>query len=425
MKTLEPFQLAGAKHLASNFHAALGDKRGLGKTVQALRAANMIGAKNGLVTTFASVRTNWYEHIEEEFGRVGDWHVVSYNYASDSGKRATLRDRYDVWLGDELQACKSTESKRSMAVLGPGGLASRGQYKWPLSGTFAPNHRPIEMFPMLKSLCPAFRDISYDEYTRKFCGAFFDGYKWNVKGAANLEEFKALLKGFLLERTYNEVYPDRKAPLITPIPVELSSADLFFVNSIEDEIGGREARLSSSFEQFSQLGDTSRLLRALGNAMRPHVTRFVDDLLAVEDKVVVFAHHSDVIDRLQHDFTERGCRPVVYEGGMSDRKKKEVVAQFQAPECRVFIGQRQAAGTGINGLQQVCSTMVLAEPSWVPGDTDQWIGRLDRIGQADPLVNAYVMYAKATLSAVVVGVHARKEAVGARLRPEASLLDLL
>lgn len=424
MKTLEPFQLAGAKHLASNFHAALGDKRGLGKTVQALRAANMVGAKSGLVTTFASVRTNWYEHIEEEFGRVGDWHVVSYNYASDSGKRRQLREKYDVWIGDELQACKSTESKRSMAVLGPGGLAARGTYKWPLSGTFAPNHRPVEMYPMLKSLCPAFRSVTWDEYTRKYCGAFYDGYKWNMKGAENIEEFKALLRGFLLERTYNEVYPNRLAPLVTPMPVTLSSSDLAFVNAIEDEIGGREARLSARFEDFSQLGDTSRLLRALGNAMVPHVTAFTEDLLAVEDKVVVFAHHSDVIDRLRVNLA--AYRPVVYEGGMSDRQKKDRVTLFQAPECRVFIGQRQAAGTGINGLQQVCSTMVLAEPSWVPGDTDQWIGRLDRIGQLDPLVNAYVMYAKATLSAVVVGVHGRKEAVGAKLQSKNdSILDYL
>lgn len=422
MKTLETFQEIGARHLASNFHAALGDRRGLGKTVQALRAASMIGAKSGLVTTFASVRTNWYEHIEEEMGRVGDWHVVSYNYASDSDKRTTLRSKYDVWIGDELQACKSTESKRSMAVLGPGGLAARGTYKWPLSGTFAPNHRPVEMYPMLKSLCPAFRTVTWDEYTRKYCGAFYDGYQWNMKGAAHLDEFKAMLRGFLLERTYNEVYPDRLAPLVTPLPVELSGADLTFVNAIEDEIGGREARISSRYDMFSQLGDTSRLLRALGNAMAPHVLRFCLDLLDVEDKIVVFAQHTDVIDWLRVALNARGMKSVVYQGGMSDKQKKDKVALFHAPETRVFIGQRQAAGIGINGLQQVCSTMVLAEPSWVPGDTDQWIGRLDRMGQQDPLVNAYLMYAKATLSAVVVGVHSRKEAVGARLNTTDDIL---
>ena len=101
---------------------------------------------------------------------------------------------------------------------------------------------------------------------------------------------------------------------------------------------------------------------------------------------------------------------------MSDASKDDAIKAFEKfPEVRVFLGQRQAAGTGINGLQRVCSTAVVAEPSWTPGETDQLIGRLDRIGQADDLVTAYIMYAKGTLSAVVHGVHERKASTGARL----------
>lgn len=421
MKVLEAFQEIGARHLASSFHKALGDERGLGKTPQALRAATYVAAKTGLVICPASVRTSWWEHIEEEFGRAEGWDVISYNAA----RGAKLRDAYDVVIPDEMHYCKTLDSQRTQAVLGRVGLIRRGRYKWPLSGTFSPNHRPVELFPMLKTLAPAFRDISWEDYTRTYCGAFFDGRQWNYKGAAKIDELRELMRGFILRRTKAEVYPDRLAPLVTMMPVELSSQELAYVNEIEDEMGARELRISSRFVDHSQLGDTSRLLRALGNAMRGHVLRFALDLLDVEDKVVVFAHHTDVIDWLKVAFAAKGLRPVVYRGGMSDSQKKEAVEIFQSPECRVFIGQRQAAGTGINGLQKVCSTMLVAEPSWVPGETDQLIGRLDRIGQADPLVNAYVMYAKGTLSAVVVGVHQQKEAVGARLNRAGDILDLL
>ena len=72
-------------------------------------------------------------------------------------------------------------------------------------------------------------------------------------------------------------------------------------------------------------------------------------------------------------------------------------------------------GTGINGLQEVCSTVVFAEWSWVPGDTNQRVRRLARTGQKEALVNAYLIYARATLDAVQVVVHDRKEIVGEQI----------
>lgn len=414
-KILEPFQVIGARFLAARCHAALGDERGLGKTVQALHAAEAIGAKRVLVTCPASVRSSWEEHIEEHFGRMGDWRVVSYNKAVEMSRDSGTSDDFDLWIGDELHFCKTLDSQRTQAIFGPDGMARRARHKWPLSGTFAPNHRPVEMYPMLKALCGEFRAMSYGQYVDKYCGAFFDGMALNVKGATNLGEFTKKMDGFLLRRTQAEVYPNRIEPIVTPTPVDLSAADMAAVHAAEDAIYDRQATLSPSKENFSQMGDTSMLLRLLGTAMVPHVSRFVDELLETVDKVVVFAHHVDVMHRLETHFTHGRRRPVVYRGGMTDAQKTEAVAKFQGPECRVFIGQRTAAGTGINGLQRVCSTAVIAEPSWTPGETNQLIGRLDRIGQTDPVVNAYVMYARGTLSATVVHAHNRKERVGAHL----------
>lgn len=416
---LEAFQEAGMIHLTGDYHRALGDERGLGKTVQAIAAAQRIHARTVLVTCPASVRTSWQEHIDTMVGArdARGWEVRSYNTAA-----AASREKYDLWIGDELHFCKTLSSQRTQAIFGPDGVARRAEHKWPLSGTFSPNFRPIELYPMLKALCPAFAKMSYTAYVEKFCGAFFDGYQLNVKGASNLEEWRQMTEGFILRRTKKEVYPDAVAPLITTVPVTLSHADLEAVRAAEDVIGGREARLSSVYEEFSQLGDTSMLLRLLGNAMVPHVAAFVTELLETENKVVVFAHHTEVIHRLATHFAR--FHPVVYRGGMSDSQKADAVGMFQAPECRIFLGQRQAAGTGINGLQTVCSTAVIAEPSWTPGETDQLVGRLDRIGQQDDLVNCYIMFAKGTLSAVVADVHARKEKVGALMNVDLNPYNL-
>jgi len=417
-KTLLPFQVIGRDFLAARYHAANGDQPGLGKTVQAIHAAQMVGARHVLVVCPASVRTNWHEHIEEHIGHTRGWDIISYNGATALHLEhpGTLRDKYDVFIPDEVHFCKSLDSQRTLAIFGRRGLARRAAYKWPLSGTLAPNGRPVELYPMLKTLCPAFKDMSFGVYAQRYCGAFWDGRSFNVKGASRIDELADILRGFMIRRTKREVFPGRRAPIISRIPVELSHEDLAAVVAAEDEIGGRQARISSSFDKFSQLGDTSKLLRLLGGAMVPHVSRFVDDLLETTDKVVVFAHHVDVMRSLMGYFSRRGYSPVVYRGGMTDAQKDEAKARFvETNACRVFIGQRQAAGHGINDLQRACSTVVDAEPSWVPGETEQRIDRLDRMGQEDDVVNYYILYARGTLSAVVVQVHDRKESFGGRL----------
>lgn len=417
MKKLEPHahQLAGAKFLAARFHALLGDDPGLEKTYTLTLACEAINAQKILVTCPASVRTHWYETMEMGRGHTRGLDVISYNAASSEKWRAGLKDRYDVWIGDEAHFLKTLSSQRTQALFGNGslGLARRASYKWPATGTWAPNHRPVELYPVLRALHPEFAKMDFVDYANRYCGAYWDGRQLNVKGASRIDELERMLAGFMLRRTEAEVYPDRLEPLIHRVPVELTVQDLSAVIAEEDKIGGREARLSVSFEKTSALGDTSRLLRLLGTAKARHVAAFVDDLLDSVEKVVVFAHHRDVIKILAGML--RAHAPVVYVGGMSDAQKDAAKAQFTTKDCRVFIGQDDTAGTGVDGLQRVCSTAVFAEWDWTPGDTRQRVKRLARTGQKDPLVNAYLLYAKGTLDAVQVQVHDVKERVGERL----------
>lgn len=420
----EPHQISGRDFLAARPHSACGDDPGLMKTYTFLLAAQKVGAKTGLITCPASVRSHWHDHIEDVYGSLKGWDVISYNGASDLKVRATLKPHYDVWGGDEIHFCKSINSQRSRAIFakpgyGPNkepGLARRAHYKWPLSGTITPNYRPVELWPMLKSMCPAFKDMSFGVYAQKYCGAFWDGRQLNVKGASRIDELAKILADFMIRRTEAEVYPNRVKPLVERVSIELTPTQLREVLAAEDEIGGREVRLSSSHDKFSQLGDSAKLRRLLGSAKVPHIADFVEDLLDTVDKVVVFAHHRDVIRALYERFEHTAYRPVVYVGGMTDDNKDHVKKLFMTdPNHRIFIGQSTAAGTGVDGLQRACSTMVLAEPSWVPGETDQWLRRLARTGQKEALVKAYMIYAKGSMDAVMTQVHDRKERMGERL----------
>lgn len=413
MKTLYPFQRSGAAFLASNVHALLADEMGLGKTVQAIAAVERLGLRQILVVCPASVRLTWAQEIKD-CGSLASWHIISYNQAA-SAVGATKQ--YDAIILDEVHFCKTPKSQRTQAIFGAAGFARRAKYKWCLSGTPILN-RPIEAYPMLKTLaCHVIAPYdTFERYARYFCGAYWDQYSLNVKGATHTDELAQRLKGFMLRRTIEEVMPDLPPAIISHIPLDVPAAQLREVFAEEQRINAREAKLSPASEDFSQLGDISTLLRLTGLAKLGPAASFIWDLLETQEKVVVFAHHRDVISMLAGRMSTTGYGCVVYQGGMSDAEKQAAVQRFVTDKnCRVFVGNIKAAGTGINGLQQVASSAVFAELSWTPGEIDQAIGRLRRHGQTAKTVNAYILHAPETLEAAMLGVLRSKRAVIGRV----------
>jgi SNF2 family DNA or RNA helicase len=86
------------------------------------------------------------------------------------------------------------------------------------------------------------------------------------------------------------------------------------------------------------------------------------------------------------------------DGQKSANARQKAVDDFiSLAHKRVFIGNIQAAGTGLDGLQTVCSRCYLAEPDWVPAQNEQAVARLDRLGQ-DELVNAEIFVAPGSIS---------------------------
>lgn len=417
-KKLLPFQEVGAFNLANNFHHLLADVPGLGKTVQAISAVERLGLKRVLVVCPASVRTRWQEEITECHGanNLGAaWEIVSYAGAMKFAQSTTQRS-WDAIILDEAHFLKTVESQRTKAVFDNKiGLARRASYIWPLTGTPVLN-RPRELYPILKTLHPDFADMKFAAFAQRYCGAYWDGYAMNTKGATNVDELAGLLAPFITRRTKQDAFPGRREPMVSLVPVEVSGADLAAVRDEEAMIQDRESYLSPAAENFSQLGDLSRLLRLTGEAKVRAAAEYVEDLLETVDKVVVFFHHTEVGRRLNERLCERGYQPVVYQGGMSDSQKDAQKLLFTSSrDCRVFLGQIQAAGTGVDGLQKVCSDVVFAEQSWVPGEMGQAIDRLDRMGQAADFVTARVLHAPGTLESAVLGARRGKEAVIDRL----------
>jgi SWI/SNF-related matrix-associated actin-dependent regulator 1 of chromatin subfamily A len=411
-KILKPFQQQGANFLASQNYALLADEMGLGKTVTALAATEAVGSVKTLVVCPASVRSNWKQEITE-CGMVSSrFNVVSYNQAV-----AGVPGSWQNLILDEAHFLKTPESQRTQAIFGnTNGLARRAQRVWALTGTPVLN-RPRELYPILKTMAPALISpyTTWDKFTRRYCGAYWEGpgRGMNTRGASNIGELRSRISPFMLRREKKDVLPELPPRIISRPPLELTEKELEPILNLENEMGNRETYLSPTYEDYAQLGDMAKMLKAVGLAKVPKVVSFVEDLLETlgdEGKVVIFAWHRDAIkaldDALGHHL------PAVYVGGMSDEKKTAAVNTFRKDgRCSVFIGQIAAAGTGINGLQEVCSDVVFAEMSWVPGAMSQAIDRCHRIGQTASVVNVYMPHVPGTLESAMLQVHMGKEAV--------------
>ena len=84
-------------------------------------------------------------------------------------------------------------------------------------------------------------------------------------------------------------------------------------------------------------------------------------------------------------------------GEVSKTNKDKAIQRFiEDPSCRVIMLQPAAAGRGVDGLQAVCSEMLILEAPTTAPPFHQVVARLDRDGQTKP-VNCRIAIASGTV----------------------------
>jgi SNF2 family DNA or RNA helicase len=133
---------------------------------------------------------------------------------------------------------------------------------------------------------------------------------------------------------------------------------------------------------MSTLGSVATVRRLMGVAMAPLAAEYIDGCLdGGEEKIIVFAHHTEALDIIQAKLAKHGVLRI--DGSVGPAKRQQIVNRYVAdPKTKVLLGNMIAMGTGTDGLQEVAWHCVLAEPDWVLGVNQQAIDRLDRGGQA-------------------------------------------
>lgn len=426
---LYPYQLRGAEWLANRKYALLADEMRLGKTPQAIVAADLLDAKPILVLSPAVARINWSREFAKFSRRTlstsvllkgrqsseslgADVVICSYDLIQNTALRSALgRRRWGSLVLDEVHYLKSMEAQRTNHVLAKSGLVHKADRVWALSATPAPNHA-AELWPLLRVF--GVTSLSYDAFVKRFCTGYNTPYGFKITGTKNVDELRALLAPIMLRRTKKEVRPDLPTATFSDVVVEptelaideLESAFSSYIadprglKGIEQDIAPQRAYLEAQFAA-AQTEEEKLAVLSAGVTNMAMLRRYIGMLKvgAVADlvkseldhglkKIVIFAIHKAVIEGLRDRLSEYG--PVTVYGGTPAEKRDRHLHSFNHNEkCRVFIGNIQACGVAIS-LAEGASDVLFVESDWVPMNNAQAAARVDGPEQREPIFVRFV-----------------------------------
>lgn len=429
-KELWDYQKATLDYLLHRGGGINGDQPGLGKTPTSIAFCNEVEAVRVLVIVPASIRLQWGEKIREwstipkvkasVMLKVKDgihptahYQVISYDSARNPAIiRAISKYSWDVMICDEAHKMKNIDALTTRAIIGNGkGEYWHGDDKMPaitnycnyelfLTGTPLLN-RPSEAFTLLRHVDHEAIDyIGWEKfkelYNKQAEMHTVEGKRFKLESTSlELELQNRLRVNAMVRHEKRDVMTQMKPPRYSVVRMAENGP----IKAALDA----EGMLGLSIEEIQTVkdiaiqGQIAAVRRQMGVALAPQIVDYAADILdGGEDKLVIFGWHIEVLDIFEKELSNFGT--VRVDGRKSAHARQKAVDDFMNdPTIRVFIGNIQAAGTGVDGLQTVCSHCLLAEPDWVPAQNEQAVSRLDRIGQ-EHLVNAEIFVAPGSIS---------------------------
>ena len=416
-----PFQRAGIAYASAHPNCLIADEMGLGKTIQAIGLINADpGIQSVLVICPASLKINWQRELTHWLvrpatigiangGGLPTQDIVICNYDILKKHRDGLRARaWDLMICDESHYLKNPKTQRTAEVLGKKEITPiAARRRLFLTGTPIVN-RPIELWPILHATAPETLGKSCKYHATRYCAGTQTRWGWDVTGASNLDELQEKLRATLMVRRL-------KKDVLRELPPKRRQVIELPANGAQGAIGAEQAGYAAHEERLATLraaaelakagpeqdynaavtalregaqaafAEISRLRHDTAVAKTPAVAAHILEALESDGKIVVMAHHHDVINGLSATLTEAQVSHTILTGETSLTDRQAAVDRFQSDAtCRVFIGSIQAAGVGIT--LTASAHVIFAELDWVPGNISQAEDRTHRIGQANSVL---------------------------------------
>jgi SWI/SNF-related matrix-associated actin-dependent regulator 1 of chromatin subfamily A len=476
-----PYQVAGVEYILPRPAVILADEMGLGKTGQALLVMNMRHPVEALIVCPSILKYNWLKEARKWMigkitayvyeskkirlyeGRITNHnkntilHIINYDIL-EKFKERLMGIPFNFFVADECHYIKNGDSKRSKISQE---LANKAKWKIFITGTPIYN-KPKDLFVSLNLIDPVMFG-NFFSFASRYCGA--RKVKFNNKSvmqygaATNVDELNTILRAnYMVRRMKKDVLKDLPDKLKDVIILNESDLDVLVQKekkAVEDSAKEEERlkaeaeelkKLAANDKQFEELyknkvkslreikfknfGELSRIRKEIALKKVPYVIEFVKEMLDnnedPQSKIVIFGHHKEVLQKIYQEMKK--YNPVIITGEVSDGERQRAIMMFKEKNTtRVFVGSMGAAGTGVDGLQQNCNTIVFAELDWTPALVDQAESRLQRIGQKNT-VWVYHIVANESIDSRIIKLMMEKEKVSKEIldyRPEQIYEEIL
>jgi SNF2 family DNA or RNA helicase len=417
---LYPYQEEGVKFLVERKRALLLDAPGLGKTAQAIRAAEALGAVRVLVVCPNVVKWQWVDEV-------GKWTPGRYALVCDQGREgaesfavcaplnkynvihwAALRLlpdsffklHWDVLIADEVHYACNKDAQRTRLL-----KRVKAEYKWGLTATPYRNW-VCELWSILHWLDKK----KWSSYWR-----FFNEYmvyvdtEWgrDIMGERDLDYLAAELDGTCLQRTKKEVAPWLPPLTTTYLPIGMTDEQRRSYKLVREELVVDDKFVLNPLQR------TTELRKATCDARVAATKELLDTLVG---PVIVFTNfvYSAGAAVLQFGGSTRAVYCIT--GRSSEKARRFALAQFRDSAMLsedwdvpgpVLIMTLGVGGTGLD-LDEA-DTVVFTGAAWDSVLMEQALERIHRVNSTRPK-HAYYIACKGTLDEVVLwAVESKKD----------------
>ncbi len=288
--------------------------------------------------------------------------------------------KFKTIIMDECHYTKTNSTGRTVAC---NQLSKSCKNVIGLSGTPITN-RPVEFYNIINMINPNIFP-SWWKYTARYCDRKSNGFGVDTSGASNTKELHdKLTKTIMIRRLKKDVLTELPPKVRTAVPISIDNKKYDrIIDRIKIELKDNPAAHLSIIEKAKQLVVEMKIKSCLD---------WIQDYIDNDEKLVVFADHHSVIEKVQSHFKNES---VVIYGNTPNKDRQAAVEKFQKDSsCKLFIGSKSAKeGHTLTAAKATC----FLELWWVSGSHLQAEDRVHRIGQKADSVMAYYLIAEGTI----------------------------
>ncbi|SCJ18164.1 DEAD/DEAH box helicase [uncultured Clostridium sp.] len=410
------------------FGGILADEMGLGKTIQTIAFLSSYKCKTSLIVAPSSLVFNWKqefskfapslnvalvnstkEYRSKIINNANNYDVLITTYSllrNDINEYANIE--FETIILDEAQNIKNYNSQNAISV-----KMLNAKNRFALTGTPIENSL-LELWSIFDFIMPGYlfdRDTFIVKYYRRYldCKELSD-------------EFKKLIKPFILRRIKSDVLKELPSKIEKIIEIELPKEqqdvygvytntviDLIEKKIVNDEFSSRKIEILSYITKLRQIVLDPSVVLDNYHGGSGKIDALIDILnVAVEEnhKILVFSQFTSVLSSIKKRLEVENLTYCYLDGSLSQKKRDEEVFKFNNSDSSIFLISLKAGGVGLN--LQSADIVIHFDPWWNPAIEAQASDRAHRIGQKK-IVEVIKLIAKDTIEEKVIKLQNEKK----------------